>query len=86
MGRLFIYMEYRNGGRIGPWRTLVMGEKQNLTFSRSISIWTSSNMFCNKENRDAEDIDCKEFQVCSRFTVPYADLISRNANTGIVVW
>ncbi|KAG1328920.1 hypothetical protein G6F62_007918 [Rhizopus arrhizus] len=77
--------EYKNGERIVPCRTPVTGEKRvDVALLSSTSIWTSSNKFRSRLMSAAGAGFSSVCHIWRRSTVTYADLMSKNASTGVV--
>ena len=71
-----------------PWRAPVVGEKRCDTALDIItSMSPSLNRFLSIDSKGREILlSLSRFQMTSRSTVSYADLISKNDNVGIEPW
>ena len=80
-----MYIEYKNRERIDPCRTSVTGEKRvDVALLSSTSIWTSSNKFRSRLTSAAGAVYSSVCHIWRRSTVSYADLMSKNASTGVI--
>ena len=80
-----MYIEYKNGERIDPCRTPVTGEQRvDVALLSSTSIWTSSNKFRSRLTSAAGAVYSSVCHIWRRSTVSYADLMSKNASTGVI--
>ena len=80
-----MYIEYKNGERIDPCRTPVIDEKRvDVVLFSSTSIWTSSNKFRSRLMSAAGAVFSNVCHIWRRSSVSYADLMSKNASTGVV--
>ena len=75
----------QNGERIDPCSTPVSGEKLvDVALLSSTFIWTSSNKFRSRLTSATGAVFSSVCHIWRRSTVSYADLMSKNASTGVI--